>query len=211
MSNERTIYIIENSDGSRQSGIYVITNTVNGHFYIGQAQNIKKRWRSHRTTLRRGEGRNEHLQRAWDKYGEGVFEFRTLICCDIEELDAIENFFLKKYVGTPKCYNSAIEAGTTRGIIPSEETRAKMSKARSGERNGMFGKTHSDVTRTKISESKIGIHSGEGNPNARLNLQAVNDIRMRYEKGEANSTQLANEYGVSQSTICRIIGNEIWR
>ena len=34
-------------------GIYKITNTVNGKFYIGSSKNIEIRWRVHRRNLRK--------------------------------------------------------------------------------------------------------------------------------------------------------------
>lgn len=33
-------------------GIYLITNTINGHKYVGQSNNIYRRWKEHRKELR---------------------------------------------------------------------------------------------------------------------------------------------------------------
>ena len=38
------------------------------------------------------------------------------------------------------------------GYIPSDETRLKLSEACSGEKNGFYGKKHTDETKTKLSK-----------------------------------------------------------
>src|SRR6266704_5411993 len=60
------------------SGIYAITNTINGHQYIGQAQDFSVRWYNHRLTLNKGVSGCTVLQRAWKKYGENCFVFSVL-------------------------------------------------------------------------------------------------------------------------------------
>ena len=57
------------------SGIYKITNNVNGKFYIGSSQNISRRWYDHKRELRIQKHHNKYLQRAWNKYGEENFSF----------------------------------------------------------------------------------------------------------------------------------------
>lgn len=68
----------------KQSGIYAIINTTNDKFYIGSAQNIKARWAEHRRDLRRGDHNNQHLQRAWNKYGAEAFVFTVLFSCTLD-------------------------------------------------------------------------------------------------------------------------------
>ncbi len=57
------------------SGVYAIVNRENGKRYVGSAINIPKRWREHQRGLQRGCHENSYLQGAWNKYGEGAFEF----------------------------------------------------------------------------------------------------------------------------------------
>jgi group I intron endonuclease len=64
------------------SGIYKITNTVNGKYYLGSSDNIKNRWKSHLYSLRHNKHHSIHLQRAWNKYGEKNFIFEL-----VEEVD----------------------------------------------------------------------------------------------------------------------------
>ena len=56
-------------------GIYKITNKVNGKFYIGSSNNIKRRWKYHKSNLRSGTHDNIHMQRSYDKHGEENFSY----------------------------------------------------------------------------------------------------------------------------------------
>jgi len=60
------------------SGIYKITNTKNGKFYIGSSVNIQKRWNAHKRALRKNKHENILLQRSWNKYGEEYFQFEII-------------------------------------------------------------------------------------------------------------------------------------
>jgi group I intron endonuclease len=103
------------------------------------------------------------------------------------------------------------------GKHPSEEARKKMSLAASGENNAMYGKYgedhpaygnhHTEETKRAISLSQNG---DKGN-NAKLTWEEVREIRKRYNEGGISQYQLADEYGVGQMTICRIILNRSWK
>ncbi|HWQ32448.1 MAG TPA: GIY-YIG nuclease family protein [Blastocatellia bacterium] len=60
------------------SGVYQIRCLPNGKIYVGSAVDLRARWHQHRLSLRRGNHRNRHLQKAWNKYGEANFEFSIL-------------------------------------------------------------------------------------------------------------------------------------
>lgn len=59
----------------RCSGIYVISCLGNGHLYVGKSTNMRRRQLAHIAMLRLGTHDNEHLQRAWRKYGADSFVF----------------------------------------------------------------------------------------------------------------------------------------
>ena len=59
----------------RRPGIYLIHCNANHFFYIGSTNNLYIRRSNHVTYLRRGTHYNIILQRTWNKYGEGSFEF----------------------------------------------------------------------------------------------------------------------------------------
>lgn len=63
----------------RVSGIYIITNKVNGKIYIGESLDIYRRWhKEHIPQLRKGCHYNTGLQEDFNKYGEGNFDFDIL-------------------------------------------------------------------------------------------------------------------------------------
>jgi len=118
-------------------GIYVIINLVDNKVYIGSTiRNFRKRWREHRDSLKDGNHRNTHLQRAWNKYGEENFEFQILEKLedrtDISLISKREEFWITSF-GSFKSengYNIDVIVGGRKAV--SEETRAKISKANSG-------------------------------------------------------------------------------
>ena len=56
-------------------GIYGIRNIANNKIYIGLSSDIYKRWKTHRNNLNKGKHINDHLQSAWNEYGENSFDF----------------------------------------------------------------------------------------------------------------------------------------
>ena len=152
-------------------GVYKITNNVNGKVYIGQSVSIQTRWKEHRNSLRRGDSRCTLLQRAWNKHGEENFSFEILELCTEDMLDEVEIMYINMYDSCNNGYN--IESGgnsnkrlseNTKELLRqshlgkkmSDETLRKMSESRMGDKNPMYGKTHSQEARKKISESKKG-------------------------------------------------------
>jgi group I intron endonuclease len=65
-------------DKMSKMGIYQWVNTSNNKIYIGSAFNFKSRKRAHLGELRRNVHHSDHLQAAFNKYGEGIFEFQIL-------------------------------------------------------------------------------------------------------------------------------------
>lgn len=136
------------------TGIYAITNRANGLRYVGSALLLRKRWKDHQRSLSRGNHHSIYLQRAWDKYGAESFDFAPLLYCDRENLLMYEQRAMD--VLKPE-YNIAKVAGSQIGYKHTDATREKMRAAR--KRNGfspMKGKTHSEESRKKISESRKG-------------------------------------------------------
>lgn len=154
-------------------GIYKIFNIVNEKVYIGQSINIKARWKDHIHSLNRGDSRCTLLQRAWNKYGQDNFSFEILELCSEDMLDDTETKYIDLYdsCNVHKGYN--IETGGNQhkhlsdetkrkireahlGVKASDETRKKMSESRMGDKNPMYGQTHSNEAKRKISEARKG-------------------------------------------------------
>lgn len=80
------------------TGIYKITNLTNGHCYVGQAVDIKSRWREHRFSARNPSHKdhNTPFHRALAKYGEQNFSYEVLEECSRKELDEKEVYWIEK-------------------------------------------------------------------------------------------------------------------
>ncbi len=143
------------------SGVYQIMNKQNYHMYIGSTVDFSERWRLHRLTLNRGDHRNRYLQRAWNKYGEDIFEFSIVeYIDDLNTLETREQWFTDlwnpEYSIRKECVGSQL--GTKR----TKESKLKMSKAREGKPPGNKGKKLSEESKRKIGLAAIGrIHSEE--------------------------------------------------
>lgn len=135
-----------------KSGIYKITNKVNNKFYIGSSVSVRARITNHRSQLNRGVHDNEHLQRAWNKYGAKNFKVELIKACKEEELLYEEQKYLDKIkVGeNPDCYNIAKSAfAPTLGRELSNETKRKIGIANKG-------KKHTEETKALLSEKHTG-------------------------------------------------------
>lgn len=92
-----------------KSGIYKITNEVNGKYYVGSSKNIRGlscgRWKTHISKLNNGVHPNSHLQNAWNKYGKNVFVLEVVRKCSKTDLLLEEQKDLDIWVGKPECYN----------------------------------------------------------------------------------------------------------
>jgi group I intron endonuclease len=113
------------------SGVYKITNKKNGKFYIGSTMNFKQRFNDHKKLLRNDKHPNQHLQNAWNKYGEGSFMFDILLKIKPEKKLLLfeEQTLIDKLNACDKNigYNLSKIAGSTIGYKYSEESKLKMS------------------------------------------------------------------------------------
>jgi len=138
-------------------GIYEICNLYDGKAtaYVGSSVDIEGRWRDHRNRLQRGVHVNEHLQRAWQKYGAAAFAW-TIIEEIQGEANLIEReqYWLDRYLENPKtCYNMACCAeAPMRGRKHTEEAKRKLSEAQTGKKRGPT----SEETKSKLSEANKG-------------------------------------------------------
>lgn len=96
-------------DNSRITGIYKLTNLINGKIYIGQSRDIANRMRYHiQDSKRVNDKRGQNpLYEAMRKYGHENFKLEILEICEEAELDEREAYYIKLYDSTnpDKGYN----------------------------------------------------------------------------------------------------------
>lgn len=153
---------------------------LDGRVYVGFTANPHKRWLTHIRTLQSNTHINILLQRIFDKYGEAFLEFKIFreYTSEQEARDGEEywiNYFLDN--APDLCIN--ISRGSSGGDNLTnhpnrEEIIARMTATihkkvesltvderrktwgRSGELNGMYGKTHTPEVRQLLSEKNKG-------------------------------------------------------
>lgn len=125
-------------------GIYQIKNTVNGSIYIGSAVNFKARFSHHLGRLRNLKHKNQHLQNAWNKYGEKAFEFIVLLICEPFELLRYEQELINKL--NPE-YNICKYVKSKLGWITPESVKQKIRDAQIGKKR----RPHTEEEKLKIS------------------------------------------------------------
>lgn len=145
-------------------GVYQIENIENGHKYIGSSVDVRSRWNTHKSCLRRQVHINPILQNVWNKYGEDGLKFSVLLVCEREEALRYEQVFLDML--KPE-YNIAKDAqAPALGKKLSEEHKRKIGLAQLGRKHTVEskrkmslankGREVSDKTRIKISEANTG-------------------------------------------------------
>lgn len=197
-------------------GIYAIVNSKNGKVYIGSTTDFKRRWREHRGCLRGKYHDNPHLQSAWNKYGEVVFEFGILEYLDNpEDIHLAEQFWMDVYREEGRIlYNYGLAAYNSRlGCAMSEETRRKIGKAFKGRRLSEEHKRKlkearkkrppvSEESRRKMSEA----HKGKSvlGVNAKLYPAFIHRETGEIIPAGINLTALCRERGLRQTGMQRV-------
>lgn len=147
-------------DGERKeksfSCIYKWTNLINRKVYVGQTQNFYNRMKQYKNY-----GATPKLQNSINKHGIDNFDIEIIELCGIEKLDEREQYWMDYYCSyfSDYGYNISPTAGTTRGVKYSPEVCEKISKIVKeravhlyGEKNGMYGKHHTEETLKRMSE-----------------------------------------------------------
>ena len=189
-----------------KSGIYLITNLVNGKKYVGSSVVLKRRFKEYSNPLyitRNLKKGNSKLLNALLKYGYLNFEFKILENIEFEPYQPkseIRNLLLEReqhYIDEIKPeYNINQEAGNNLGRIYGEEVRRKMSLAKIGKPGNKKGAILSLESRVLFRE-KSGMAIGI------TMLDENNKILDKFE-----SIQIASDItGISRSRISRCARN----
>jgi group I intron endonuclease len=162
-------------------GIYKITNLLDGKIYVGSSKWIERRFTEHINRLRAGEHHSPYLQNAWEKHGEGSFDFAILEVVEVATDRIVrEQFWIDLLRAFDKrCgYNVCPAAGTVEGIKRTSETieRIRLAAIKRHETHGSptTGRKHTETAKGKISAA----HSGrEHTAEARARMKAASQKR----------------------------------
>ena len=151
----------------------MITNTKNGKSYIGiTTRTLSRRWYEHCFSPN---SCGQLLNKAINKYGKDAFIIETIASArTLEDLKEVEKQLIEQHqTKVPHGYNltdggdgvfgykftekqKKRNGDLKRGTKASEETKAKMRVAHSGEKNGFYGKNHTEETKRKNAKAHIG-------------------------------------------------------
>lgn len=158
--------ILEENKG--KSGIYLWTNKLNGKSYVGSGVDLKNRLKNYyslnlmETRIKLGQSA---IYAAILKYGISNFKLDILEYCELSDVIDREGHYFNLL--KPE-YNLLPTAGSWLGYKHSEESKNKIRASLLGKNAGksnpmfgvlsenhpMFGKTHSEETKLKMSKSR---------------------------------------------------------
>jgi len=177
-------------------GIYKIVNKATGQCYVGQSQRTKKRIKEHFRLLRWNKHPNKHLQNAYNKYGaDNFFGEVEIECRDLEELDRLEETFLKgdAWFEEPTVYNIADFAkAPMRGKSHSEETKERI---RLGRRASTFN-FRSPEYRATLSKAQMARFHGDP--------KFVAKLKFILENPNMSYAERARQLGADTSSVRRL-------
>lgn len=135
---------------SNNPGVYIIENNLNNRFYIGSANNIKRRWKEHKSDLRSNKHKNIFLQNDWNKCGEQAYSFSVIEVTSKSEQSLVEQEWIDRLFDNELCYNLSKNAlNPMAGRHHNKETIEKI-------RASNIGKIRSVETRKAIGDASRG-------------------------------------------------------
>jgi group I intron endonuclease len=162
---------------SKIIGVYKILNNINGKFYIGYSKDIIHRFDIHQSKLKTNTHWNILLQRSYNKYKLENFQFIILHTfnnikeAQNKELEYLEDVNIRELLFNLHYNNSG---GDMLSFHPDKEkiiknrintqllNNSKLSKlelsdkyGKKGEKNGMYGKTHTNIVKQKLSQKML--------------------------------------------------------
>ena len=188
--------------------------------YIGRARNIFNRWKTHKTRLRHNKHENRHLQRAWNKYGEAVFNFLVIENCEYKIGHEREEYWIRQIDDSETLYNMR----TVEGIINFKMPKEAVEKIRAANKNRRLTDKQKQHLRELNLGRKDSVEVIEKRAMANRKVWAEKekgfkitrgDVKMIKEKIKTLSgselQKIANEYNISLTSIYDIKAGRTWR
>lgn len=139
-----------------KSGIYMWKNKINGKFYIGSSNNLKRRFITYYDENSLHKENGMLINKALLKHGHIAFTLYILEYCNVEDLLTREQYYLDT-LNPP--YNICRTAGSTLGKLHTSITKDKISNSKLatniGEANHFFGKNHTLEAKDLMKNAKL--------------------------------------------------------
>jgi group I intron endonuclease len=112
-----------------RSGVYLITNTVNGKVYVGKTKDFYKRYCQYVSDVRaRVNGRiNDYLMNAFVKHGFEAFRFSVIEELEVEKCAERELYWIGFYNATKREFGYNLRTDSSSGMIVHPDTSVKIS------------------------------------------------------------------------------------
>lgn len=183
------------------SGVYLITNKINGHMYVGGSLDIERRFYEHKLSK---DINKCAVDKAIKKYGADNFTYQiiTELPPDWSIIGEHEKYWIRFYnTFHDRNHYNLNEGGNTvvyGNIHPfTGKKRPEHSKRMMGKNNPFYGKHHSKENIIKQSELK----KGKNNPGYRDDIPSGECLYLEKKHTNATNRGLAKKYNCAHSTI----------
>lgn len=219
-------------------GIYKITNNINGKIYIGQSNNIQRRFSEHQN---RGATSRIPVDIAIQRYGKENFSFEIIEECSIEQLNQKETYWITYFNSIENGYNcsvggdqQSIGSNNGRAILTENEVKFIRTAYNNHERRkdvyehfkdkitfSSFariwdGTSWAHIMPEVLTEENKRYYSkeatnGEKSSNAKLTDEEVIKIRERYVSENAKTIYKDYEGRCSYNTLQQILWGRTYK
>lgn len=176
------------------SGIYMIYCISSGRAYIGLSKNIYRRWSMHKAQLKRNRHDNDHLQKAYNKYGKDRFIYLVLERCSSDILNDREYY-----------YCTLLDKDYLYNILPVGDlfverfcnaTKQIHTKRSADSYKSMLGVSHTKEVQDRINLTAL--------KNRGYSIDMINSIRKDFIDG-LRQVELRKKYNLTASPCNRIV------
>ena len=218
--------VYEKSDrvSDKESGVYLIKNTVNSKCYVGSSINIRKRLFWHYNSLMRGTHPNNHLQSAFNKDGKNNFKF-------IPILNTLPkyNTVLEQWVKDKSFYDCSYNIATDckapyLGKKMKKEEKIKISERNKGKiwteeqknylKDILFNIKKDnpfDFKNKRLKNFKTNVFTGSNNGNSKLLEHERLDIISMINEGFRNKEIVKKYPQITSGLITEIRAGRTWK